>query len=64
MFQCQFELNNQPMSTFRLSGQVYSAFSGLGIHANQRSLACMKQIGPIPPGRYFILDRQSGGRLV
>ncbi|WP_268793405.1 DUF2778 domain-containing protein [Noviherbaspirillum sp. Root189] len=51
------------MSTFRLSGQVYSAFSGLGKHANQRAMACMKHVGPIPPGRYFILDRQSGGRL-
>nr|WP_255344353.1 DUF2778 domain-containing protein [Enterobacter sp. BIDMC 29] len=26
-------------------------------------MASKSEIGPIPPGRYFIVNRQSGGRL-
>lgn len=63
MFQCSFELNNQAMSAFRLGATSYPAFSGLGRHANQRAVACVKGTGPIPPGIYYIFDRQSGGML-
>lgn len=28
-----------------------------------RSAACLVDLGPIPPGSYFIVDRESGGML-
>jgi hypothetical protein len=60
---CRFALNGEPLSSFQLGAQQFPAFSGLGIQANKRQFACLKGSGPIPPGRYYILDRQSGGRL-
>lgn len=61
MIDCRFELNNQPISKF-ICGQVpYNAFSGFGKHANRRKHACLPKSGPIPPGQYYIIDRQSGG---
>jgi hypothetical protein len=64
MLQCSFELNNKPMSTFQI-GAVISvpAFSGLAPHVNRRNSACLPDLGPIPFGKYFIVDRESGGRL-
>lgn len=63
MHQCSFELNNQPMSALSVSLMSFPAFSGLGSHVNQRASACIPDFGPIPPGTYYILDRQSGGFL-
>ncbi len=56
-----FELNNKPMSVFASGVISFPAFSGLGVHVNQRVAACLGGIGPIPPGTYYIFDRQSGG---
>ncbi|MFT3931922.1 MAG: DUF2778 domain-containing protein [Spongiibacteraceae bacterium] len=63
VLQCNFELNGQPMSTFKVGAISFSAFSGLGKRANLRSFACLPGVGPIPPGKYYIIDRQSGGLL-
>lgn len=63
MFQCGFFLNDQPMSAFKIGGISFPAFSGLGKNANRRAVACTKGSGPIPPGRYYIFDRQPGGVL-
>lgn len=63
MLECNFELNNKPMSAFTLNGKAYPAFSGLGSSINDASATCHKDAGPIPKGSYYILDRQSGGRL-
>lgn len=63
MFQCSFELNSQPMSAFCIGAISYPAFSGLGHNANRRAVACVRGSGPIPPGTYYIFDRQSGGLL-
>ncbi len=63
MQQCSFELNNQPLSQFKIGAMSFSAFSGLGSYVNKRIFACTPDLGPIPPGTYFILDRQSGGFL-
>jgi hypothetical protein len=41
----------------------FPAFSGLGDHANKCQSVCLAGLGPIPPGTYYILDRQTGGRL-
>jgi hypothetical protein len=58
---CSFELNNKPMSKFMISLTPYEAFSGLGSDANKKAAACSASTGPIPPGQYYIIDRQSGG---
>lgn len=63
MHLCSFELNNQLMSTFRVSALSVPAFSGQGSDVNKRSSACVAGWGPIPPGRYCIFDRQGGGIL-
>ena len=63
MFDCSFELNNNPMSVFKLGVHSFPAFSGTGININKRSAACIIGYGPIPPGKYYICDRQSGGFL-
>ena len=63
MIECTFELNNKPMSSLKCNGQAFPAFSGLSGHRNSRSSACLQDEGPIPPGIYYIIDRQSGGLL-
>lgn len=63
VFHCSFELNNQPLSNFCVVNKSFPAFSGLGQHANRRSMICARNIGPLPLGRYYIVDRQSGGML-
>ena len=63
MVECTFELNGKPMSLFKMGATHFPAFSGLGRHVNQREFICTPNLGPIPPGTYYIVDRQSGGRL-
>lgn len=63
MRECTFELNGKPMSSLKMGATSFPAFSGIGEHVNRRISACVPNQGPIPPGEYFILDRESGGRL-
>lgn len=63
MQQCTFELNNEPMSAFCVGASSFAAFSGKGPYINKRANACLVKLGPIPPGTYYIVDRESGGRL-
>lgn len=63
MIDCTFELNGKPMSKFKCGATSFSAFSGMGEHINRRISACIPNLGPIPPGTYYIFDRQSGGLL-
>ncbi|MEX0731439.1 MAG: DUF2778 domain-containing protein [Aquisalimonadaceae bacterium] len=58
-----FKLNDEPMSAFVGGASAFPAFSGLGDHVNRRLAACLPSKGPIPPGTYYIFDRESGGRL-
>ena len=58
-----FKLNNQPMSKLEIGAFRLDAFSGDGVHRNKRVSMCLKDIGPIPVGQYYIVDRESGGRL-
>lgn len=60
---CTFKLNGKPMSTLTIGEKSYSAFSGLGADANRKASACLKSVGPIPPGTYYIVDRPTGGML-
>lgn len=69
MYQCTFILNGEPLSDFIVGGgrfaggTRFSAFSGMEGDRNKRSSACHPSVGPIPPGQYYIFDRQSGGRF-
>lgn len=63
MIDCRFKLNNKPMSIFECGATHFPAFSGLGKHVNQSGSACLLNEGPIPPGTYYIFDRQSGGMI-
>jgi hypothetical protein len=63
MLKCSFLLNNQAMSKFVIGATSFPAFSGLGKHVNSRAFACSPSIGSIPPGKYYIIDRLSGGLL-
>jgi hypothetical protein len=58
--------------TFFLSDTVYSeliivglgsfqAFSGKGIYRNRGGCSAIPDAGPIPPGKYWIVDRPEGG---
>jgi hypothetical protein len=60
---CTFELNGKPMSALKCGAMSFPAFSGLGTYANRREFACHADVGPIPPGTYYIFDRHSGGLL-
>jgi hypothetical protein len=63
-FPCStFELNDQPLSALKHGAIAFPAFSGLGSNVNRRISACLAGKGPIPPGEYYLLDRQTGGRL-
>lgn len=55
MLQCSFELNGQPMSKFLIGARLSPAFSGDGKSINARAFACALNMGPIPPGEYYIL---------
>ncbi|EEA03311.1 conserved hypothetical protein [Burkholderia sp. H160] len=61
MLQCTFELNDKPLSNIKIGALSVPAFSGMDGYVNKRS--CVPKRGAIPPGRYYIFDRQSGGRL-
>lgn len=63
MIHCEFELNNKRVSQFKYANRQADAFSGNGVHTNRLQSVCMPSIGPIPPGKYYIVDRQSGGFL-
>jgi hypothetical protein len=63
MIDCTFDLNGKRLSELKCGAYSFPAFSGLGHHANRKELACLAGAGPIPPGEYFIVDRQSGGLL-
>lgn len=60
---CSFRLNGSSMSKFICGGFEYDAFSGLSSHVNKPDSAWIANQGPIPPGRYYIVDRPSGGTL-
>lgn len=61
---CTFALNKRSMSTLVVPGiGSFAAFSGSGRWRNDPEGVGVAKIGPLPAGRYYIVDRQSGGRL-
>jgi hypothetical protein len=62
--QCTFRLIKQQTSTLSCSGfGEVTAYSGRLNGRDNPQAVDLKDIGPIPPGKYYLLDRQSGGRL-
>jgi hypothetical protein len=62
--QCTFRLNSQPTSTLYCSGfGSVTAYSGQLSGRDNPQAISIKDIGPIPPGKYYLLDRQSGGLM-
>lgn len=64
---CEFRLNGKTMSQLnvKLSHRNIRvpAFSGLSAAANNSRKMCLPDVGAIPKGNYYIVDRESGGRL-
>lgn len=60
---CTFILNNQPFSWLTCDGRRYLAFSGMLTGLNNAAQANVPNVGPIPPGLYYIVDRPLGGRF-
>ncbi|WP_087131243.1 DUF2778 domain-containing protein [Caballeronia pedi] len=59
---CTFTLNNKTSSTLICSGYgTVEAFSGQKEGINNPNATDKPNIGPIPPGTYYLVDRQSGG---
>ncbi|PCE22191.1 hypothetical protein BWP39_21185 [Paraburkholderia acidicola] len=62
--QCTFLLNGKTTSTLVCSGfGGVEAYSGHDAGRDNSKAAAVVDIGPIPPGTYYIIDRQSGGVL-
>lgn len=62
LLQCYFHLNGGKWATLSVPGVgFFPAFSGNGSATNNPDRANLPDIGPIPPGRYYILLRGLGG---
>ncbi|MCG5078058.1 DUF2778 domain-containing protein [Paraburkholderia tagetis] len=60
--QGKFIVNNAPFSPLTIFGiGTFSAFSGNGIYRNRGGCTAIPDNGPIPAGRYWIVDRPIGG---
>ena len=61
---CIFALNNRPSSNLSCLGfGSIEAYSGRDLGRDNPRAVALEGIGPIPPGRYYIIDRETGGRL-
>ncbi len=61
---CTFVLNGRPISTLSCVGAgPVSAFNGMPNDRNQPEAIAKPKSGPLPQGLYYVVDRQSGGRL-
>jgi Protein of unknown function (DUF2778) len=61
---CTFTLNNRETSQFSCAGfGSVDAYSGQKQGRDNPNAVDVPDIGALPPGTYYLLDRQSGGRL-
>ncbi len=59
-----YQLNSQPTTKLKCGcGDSYEAFSGTGEARNNPNMAANIDVGPIPRGIYYIVNRPTGGRL-
>ncbi|BBU29565.1 hypothetical protein BTHE68_32990 [Burkholderia sp. THE68] len=60
--QGRFVVNNAPMLTLEMFGVgTFPAFSGDKLYRNRGGCTAIADKGPIPSGRYRIVDRPAGG---
>jgi hypothetical protein len=60
--QGKFLVNNERFSPLTICGVgSFLAFSGNDIYRNRGGCTAIKDNGPIPAGRYWVVDRPSGG---
>ncbi|MGL5602592.1 MAG: DUF2778 domain-containing protein [Silvania sp.] len=59
MIHCTFRLNGNALSNLSCPGiGFFPAYSGnTGHHRNNPDSVAVKNIGPLPPGKYYIVDR-------
>ncbi|QGG08207.1 DUF2778 domain-containing protein [Enterobacter cancerogenus] len=59
MIRCTFHLNGGQLSNLSCPGiGFFPAYSGnAGQHRNNPDSVAVKNIGPLPPGKYYIVDR-------
>lgn len=61
---CSFILNRRSMSTFLCPGfGSVAAFSGMEPYVDDPDATVVQKKGPLLKGTYYIIDRESGGRL-
>lgn len=60
---CTYKLNSERFSTLICDGRSFVAFSGNANDVNSPAAVANTDSGPLPKGRYYIVDRQSGGRF-
>ncbi|TDN61118.1 DUF2778 domain-containing protein [Paraburkholderia sp. BL10I2N1] len=58
----KFLVNNAPLSPLTIFGiGTFNAFSGNGVYRNRGGCTAVRDNGPIPAGKYWIVDRPTGG---
>ncbi|MGN7985370.1 DUF2778 domain-containing protein [Burkholderia sp. 22313] len=58
----RFLVNNEFLSPLTVDGLgTFDAFSGNGIYRNRGGCTAVPDNGPIPAGKYWIVDRPTGG---
>jgi hypothetical protein len=61
---CTFVLNKQTTSTLACEGTApVTAFSGADQGRDNPDNTAIENVGPLPKGTYYLVDRQSGGYL-
>lgn len=60
---CSFALNGKPASALVCEGTNYAAFSGTQDDTDNPADVADADKGPLPPGTYYIISRESGGHL-
>jgi hypothetical protein len=61
---CTFALNDKTTSLLNCPGiGSFPAYSGRGIGRDNPAATDKEDVGAIPKGTYYIVDRQSGGKL-
>ena len=61
---CSFGLNGQETSVLSCEGfGPVQTFSGHGVGRDNPHDTAMEDVGPLPAGTYYLVNRQSGGRV-
>ncbi|SNY62364.1 DUF2778 domain-containing protein [Enterobacter sp. CC120223-11] len=64
MIRCTFHLNGGALSNLSCPGiGFFPAYSGTGTSRNNANVIAVPNIGPLPPGLYYIVTRGTGGLL-